>query len=299
MPLDQFDIDKDELPAEYRDKLPEAVRNALPQSEMTFIEHLDVLRKHLFRSAIVTLIITCIVAFTISFIYNDIILAPTKNDFITYRIFCELATYLDSPMLCMEVKEVQFFNRDMAGQFTMHVTSSFTLGIIISFPFLIYQVWKFIKPGLKKTEANATAGIVFFCSILFFLGVAFGYYLVLPLSHQFFASYSITDNVTVVNQFDLSSYISVFVDIILACGIMFQLPMLVYILSKLGIITPAFMITYRKHAIVVIMVLSAVLTPPDVFSMVLLSIPLVGLYEVSIFISKVIEKKELKKHKQS
>ena len=266
-----------------------------PPTDMTFIEHLDVLRKHMMRSAILTVCVTIVIAFCISFIYDEIIMAPTKNSFITFRAFCWLAKVLDSPMLCMQVNEVMFHNRDVAGQFTMHVTSSFTMGIIVSFPFIIYQVWRFVKPGLKHTEMNAATGIVFFCSLLFFLGVAFGYYLVLPMSHQFFASYSISNSI--VNEFDVSSYMSAFVDIILACGIMFQLPMLVYILSKLGLITPQFMITYRKHATVVILVLAAVLTPPDVFSMVLLSIPLIGLYEVSIFISKVIERRELKKSK--
>ncbi len=291
MPLDQFDIDKEELPAQYRSKLPDVLKSTVP-AEMTFLEHLDVLRKHLVRSSIITICVTIVVAFCISFIYDEIILAPTKNDFITFKVFCRLADLWNSPVLCMTVKEVQFHNRSMGGQFTMHMTSSFTIGMILSFPFIVYQIWSFVSPGLKNNEAKATTGIVFFCSLLFFIGIAFGYYLVMPLSHQFLASYTISNSI--VNEFDLDSYLSTFIDIILACGLMFQLPMLVYILTKLGIIGGAFMIKYRKHAVAVILILAAVLTPPDVLSMILLSIPLLILYEVSIFISKIVEKRSAK-----
>ena len=291
MPLDQFDIDKDELPAEYRSKLPE--QQTVPSSEMTFIGHLDILRKHIFRSAIVTIIATTIVAFTISFFYDGIIMAPSRPDFITYQLLCELSDYIDSKALCLEFEETQFQVRTLSGQFTMHLKSSFTIGIILSFPFIIYQIWQFIKPGLQTNERNASFGVVFFCSLLFFIGVGFAYYFVVPLSFQFFSTYSISD--ALVNTFDASSYMSMFVDIVLACGIMFQLPMFVYILTKIGILTPQYLITYRKHAAVVIMILAAILTPSDVISMVLLAIPLLLLYEISIIISKVVEKNKLKK----
>ena len=290
MPLDQIDIEKDELPAEYRSQLPEGKLEN--HNQLTFIGHLDVLRKHIFRSALVCVAATIVVAFTISFFYDDIIMAPTRPGFITYRLLCELGDWINSDALCLEIKELAFYNRNMSGQFTMHLKSSFTIGVIIAFPFIIYQIWQFVKPGLLKNEKQATIGVVFFCSLLFFIGVWFAYYFVIPLSYQFFSTYTISESI--VDEIDVSSYMAMFVDIVLACGIMFQLPMFVYILTKLGIIGPQFLITYRKHAAVVIMILSAVLTPSDVFSMVLLAMPLLLLYEISIVISKVVEARKNK-----
>lgn len=285
MPLDQIDIEKDELPAEYRSQLPEGKLES--QNQLSFIGHLDVLRKHIFRSALVSLAATIVVAFTISFFYDTIIMAPTKPDFITYKLLCDLGNWIHSDSLCLEIKQLSFYNRNMSGQFTMHLKSSFTIGVIIAFPFIIFQIWKFIKPALMNNERQATLGVVFFCSLLFFIGVGFAYYFVVPLSYQFFSTYTISESI--VDEIDVSSYMSMFVDIILACGIMFQLPMFVYILTKLGLLGPKFMITYRKHAAVIIMILSAILTPSDVFSMILLAMPLLLLYEISIVISKVVE----------
>lgn len=291
MPLDQFDIDKDELPAEYKSQLPENQKSQ--KQELTFIGHLDVLRKHIFRSLIITLIATTFVAFTITFFYDGIIMAPTKPEFITYDFLCSLSEFINTDALCLELVELDMYNRDVSGQFTMHLKASFTIGVIIAFPFIIYQIWQFIKPGLKTEEKNATMGVVFFCSLLFFIGVGFAYYFIVPLSYQFFSTYSVST--TIVNEFDVSSYMSIFADIILACGIMFQLPMFIYLLTKLGVIGPVFLITYRRHATLVILILSAILTPSDVLSMILLALPLLLLYEISIGVSKIVEKNNLKK----
>ena len=288
MPLDQFDIDKDELPEEYRNKLPKREEN----TDMTFIEHLDVFRKHLMRSALVTVIVAILVAFNISFFLDDLLLAPTKQSFITFQKLCDLGKEFNIAQLCLTIPEDGFINNELGGQFTMHVNSSFTLAIILSFPFIVFQLWQFIKPGLKQNEQKATVGVVLACSTLFFIGISFAYYLVIPMVYQFLISYDIT-NGGIKNYITIKSYISAFIDLILAFGIMFQLPMVVYILTKIGILTPQLLINYRKHAFVGILILSSILTPPDVLSMTLLAFPLILLYEVSIFISKVYQKKEV------
>lgn len=288
MPLDQVDIADDyNLPDEYKGKLPNSVP---PSGEMSFIGHLDVLRKHLFRSVLFVFICAVLVAFFITFFFEGIVLAPTKPDFITFRLFCDLSNYLGNELLCMDVKEVAFMNTKLGGQFAMHISISLTIGVIISFPFLIFQVWQFIKPGLYKNEKKTASGVVFFCSLLFFLGVAFSYFLVMPLTYNFLINYTIASAESVENKILIGSYISTFVDLNLACGIMFQLPMFVFILSKLGIIRPEFLTNYRKHAVIIIFILAAILTPSDVISMVLVALPLLLLYEVSIWLSKRVEK---------
>lgn len=286
MPLDQIDIEKDELPAEYRALLkPEP-----DQAEMSFIEHLDVFRKYLFRSVVVTLLTTTLVAIFISFFFDKVLMAPTQADFISYRVMCQLSELLHTDALCLEVKDVNLHNRQMGGQFTMHITASFIIGFILAFPFIIFQLWQFIRPALYAKERGVASGVVLFCSFFFFLGVGFAYFMVVPLTFQFFTNYSIST--AIVDEFDLSSYLSMMVDITLACGIMFQLPMLIYILSKLGIIGPEFLKTYRRHAYLAILIASAVLTPSDVLSMILLALPLMLLYELSIVLSKTVKKKQ-------
>jgi sec-independent protein translocase protein TatC len=288
MALDQIDIDKDELPAKYRNQLPKKL-----DSDMTFMDHVEVLRSHIVRSVISVLVLSLVVGFTISFFYDQILLAPTKPNFITYKAFCRLSELLNQPAICLKVIQMPLHNRDVSGQFMLHLSSSFMFGLILSFPYILYQIWKFVRPALKSNEASATVGVVFFCSTLFFMGVAFAFYIVIPLSYQFMATYQVSE--LIVNEFDLQSYMAMFTDILLACGIMFQLPMLVFLLTKIGILTPNFMIEYRRHAVVVILIAAAILTPPDVFSMILLSIPLLLLYEGSIFISRLEYKRYLKK----
>lgn len=290
MPLDQIDVDTDELPAEYRSQTP--VPKQENPAEMSFIEHLDVLRKHLVRSAIVVVAITIGVAFTINFFFDSVIMAPTQGEFITYKVLCDLSELLNSSALCIELKEQELYNFKITGQFLMHIRTSLTLGIILAFPFTIYQIWVFIRPALHGTEKKVTSGIVFFCSFFFFIGVGFAYYFVIPLSYNFFVNYSISSAIQ--NNFNISTYISMFVDITLACGIMFQLPIFVYILSKLGIVGPDLLKAYRKHAYVAILFLSAILTPADIMSMILLALPLLLLYELSIFVSKAVETNRLK-----
>jgi len=292
MPLDQFDIEKDKLPEQYWGKLPEKPKKK-DEAEMSLIEHLDVLRGHVIRSVLAIVIVAIAVGVFVTFFFDNIILAPTDSSFITHQLMCELAQKINPESVCFESENIEFFNRDVTGQFTLHMRTAFTLGLIIAFPFLVFQIWKFVKPGLHVEEQKISSGVVVFCSLFFFMGVLVSYYFIVPVTFRFLIEYNISDKI--VNETDIRSYISLLVDITLACGIMFQLPVFVYILSKLGIMTPAVMIKFRKHAILVIFILSAVLTPADVASMVLLALPLILLYELSIQVSgRVISKNQEK-----
>src|SRR5690606_9319059 len=195
--------------------------------------------------------------------------------------------------LCFKDLKFELINLTMAGQFSMHILVSVVAALVISFPYILYELWRFIKPALKKSEKNYARGIVFWGSLLFLTGVAFGYYVITPMSVQFLGGYRVSDLVH--NQISLKSYISTVSTITLATGLIFQLPIVVYFLSKVGLVTPHLMKTYRRHAIIAVLILSAIITPPDITSQVLVSIPLVILYEISINISRAVAKKEAEK----
>lgn len=264
--------------------------------EMTFFEHLEELRWHLIR-AFSAVIIIAVVAFIFNdIVFDQIILAPKNPEFFTNRILCLLGQKMDIPSLCINTKTFQLISIKMAGQFTMHITSSIIAGIIVGFPYLFWEFWRFMKPALYDNEVKHTRGAVTISSLLFLTGVLFGYFIIAPLSIHFLGSYSVSDQV--INQINLKSYIGTVTSVTIAAGITFELPVLIYFLSKAGIVTPEFLIKYRRHAIIVIMVLAAIITPPDIFSLILVTLPLLILYEVGITISKKIYKKEAKKNSQ-
>jgi sec-independent protein translocase protein TatC len=178
----------------------------------------------------------------------------------------------------------------MTAQFTMHLTSSFVVGIICAFPYVFWEIWRFVSPGLYSKERNLSRGAVFFVSLLFITGVLFGYYIIAPISINFLSHYQLDPSI--LNEIDLTSYVSTVTMIVLASGLMFQLPVVVFFLSKIGLITPEVLKAYRRHAIVIILVLSALITPPDIISQILMSFPLIFLYEISIVLSKFVTKKE-------
>ncbi len=260
-------------------------------NEMSFLGHLEELRWRLIRAAI-AVVVGGIAAFSAkNFIFDRIILAPKNESFLTYRAFCWVGDKLGfGASFCLADYELKIQNINMAGQFTTHIMVSLIAGFIVSFPYVFYQLWKFISPGLSEREIKTSKGIVFYTSLLFLTGVLFGYFLIAPLSIQFLATYSISE--TVVNQITLSSFISTVTSVTLANGLVFQLPVLVYFLAKIGLITPEFLRKYRKHAVVVVLILSAIITPPDVWSQILVTIPLMLLYEISIIVAKRIEKTE-------
>lgn len=260
--------------------------------EMSFLDHLEELRWHLIRSLIAILVFAIAAFVAKGLVFHTIILGPSRTDFWTYQMLCKLADVLQTPVLCMNELPFIIQSRQMTGQFNMHISSSFIIGLICAFPYAFWEIWRFVKPGLYPKERKAASGATFFISLLFGLGVLFGYFIVTPISINFLANYQLDPSIQ--NEFDIVSYISTVVSLVLGCAIIFELPAIVFFLTKAGLVTPEFMIRFRRHAIIVILVVAAILTPPDPFSQILVAIPLYALYEVSIFISKRVIKKENK-----
>ncbi|MTI28136.1 twin-arginine translocase subunit TatC [Fulvivirga kasyanovii] len=260
---------------------------------MSFIDHLEELRWHLIRSLIAIFAITIVAFISVDFVFNTVILGPAKPDFWTFRMLCKLGDLINSSALCIEDIPFKIQSRQMTGQFTMHITSSFVIGIIVAFPYAFWEFWRFISPGLHMNERSVSRGAVFSVTVLFTLGIMFGYYIMAPLSVNFLANYQVSE--LIYNEFDITSYVGTVTTLVLGSGILFQLPIVVYFLSKIGIVTPALMKAYRKHSIVVILILGAMLTPPDPLSQVLIALPLFGLYEFSILISSSVHRRQRKK----
>lgn len=255
-----------------------------PRKELTFLEHLEELRWTLMRSAVAVMVFTVVAFIYKDVVFDTIILAPQRPDFITYRVFCHIAIrYGLDRSFCADSTGFTLMNTSMGGQFMVHIMVSFTAGIILAFPYVLWELWRFIKPGLGKGEQLAVRGVVFFASLLFLLGVAFGYYVLAPMSIQFLGTYTVS--AAVPNLVDLNSYIGTITSLTLWTGVVFELPMVVYFLARTGLVGPAFLRTYRRHAYVVILIIGAIITPPDVTSQLLVSIPLIILYEISIFLS--------------
>ncbi len=266
------------------------------QDEMTFLEHLEELRWHLVRS-ILAIFVGAVVAFIFkNIIFDKIILAPKSPEFPTNIFLCELGKRTGFLKLCINTLPLEIISIKMAGQFSMHIMVSLIVGLVIAFPYVFYEFWKFIVPALHSSEKRHARGAVIYSSALFMMGVSFGYFLITPLTVHFLGSYSVSPEVT--NQINLISYVSTVTSVILASGVIFELPVLVYFLTKIGLITPEFMKKYRRHSLVVILVLSAIITPPDVFSQILVSVPLITLYEVGIIISRRIVKQQEREEKE-
>lgn len=261
-------------------------RLASPQAahEMTFLEHLEELRWTLVRSAIG--IAVCMVAAFIAkdFVFDQIVLAPKEASFITYRAFCALGRAIGlEDALCANSLDFDLQNISMSGQFFTHLIVSFVAGLIVAFPFVLWQFWRFVAPGLHPSERKPLRGIVAFATVLFLAGVAFGYFMLAPLSIQFFGGYQVSESVR--NQVALDSYIAMVTSVTLWTGLLFELPMVVLFLTRAGLVTPTFLKTYRKHAFVIVLIASAIITPPDVVSQIIVSGPLMLLYEGSILLS--------------
>lgn len=262
------------------------------QGEMTFIQHLEVLRFHLMRSAIAILVFTVLAFINKRFLFDTVIFGPKQADFFTFRKLCEFSEYISAKfpglisnpdLLCIGGDFPPLQNIDMAGQFTSHIMVSMIAGFVVAFPYILWEMWRFIKPGLEENESKYARGIVFWASLLFITGVLFGYYLIAPLSVNFFFTYSISSEVQTLPT--LSTYVSTVTGVVLAAGVVFELPLIVYFLSKVGILSPDLLRNYRRHFVVAALFLSAIITPPDLFSQVLVTIPLIFLYEISIRIS--------------
>ncbi|TYA71443.1 twin-arginine translocase subunit TatC [Seonamhaeicola marinus] len=263
-------------------------------NEMSFLDHLEDLRWHLIRICAAVMIVATLAFIFSRFIFQSIIFAPIDMSFPTYELLCRAATYIGvETTFCNEEIPMIIQNRTMAGQFSADVWTAILGGFIISFPYVIYQLWKFISPGLHDNERRHSKGFIIISSILFFLGVLFGYYIVTPLSINFLANYNVADVVD--NQIDISSYIALVRSSVLASGLIFELPIIIYFLTKIGLATPEGLRKYRKYALVIVLILSAIITPPDIASQVIVAIPILILYQVSIYISKIVVKNERKK----
>ncbi|MES2518820.1 MAG: twin-arginine translocase subunit TatC [Bacteroidota bacterium] len=258
-------------------------------NEMSFLDHLEELRWHIIRSLIAIFVFTTIAWVFQKEIFGGVIMAPSKSEFWTNRMLCKLADLTGVEGLCFKQADFILQSREVSGQFMMALTQSIMVGLLFSFPYFFWEIWRFVKPGLKLKEVKAARGAVFWVSLLFFTGVAFGYFVVSPMAINFLASFKLDDSIQ--NQFDINDYISLLSTMTLACGITFQLPMVAYVLSMVGILTPKFMRDYRRHALVVILIIAAIITPsPDMISQLLVTLPLLGLYEISIGVSARVNK---------
>ncbi|WP_350287453.1 twin-arginine translocase subunit TatC [uncultured Croceitalea sp.] len=262
--------------------------------EMSFLDHLEELRWHLIRSVVAIVLIGCIAFVMKEFIFDTVIFGPKKMDFPTYRFFCKIATFFGiTSEFCGDALPFTIQSRKMAGQFSAHIWTSIWAGFIVAFPYVLWEVWRFISPGLHETERKYSKGFIFVASSLFFLGVLFGYYVVAPLSINFLGTYQVSKEV--LNEIDIDSFIATVRASVIACGIMFELPIIIFFLTKVGLVTPETLKKYRKIALVIVLILSAVITPPDVASQIVVAIPVLILYQVSIYISKLVLKRDAKK----
>ena len=266
-------------------------------NEMSFLDHLEDLRWHLIRICIAVMVVASLAFIFSRYIFEDIIFAPINMGFPTYEFLCNAGRFVGvETSFCNDSIPLILQNRTMAGQFSADIWTAILAGFIISFPYIIYQLWRFISPGLHENERKHSRGFIIICSLLFFLGALFGYYIITPLSINFLGNYSISTKVE--NQIDISSFIGLVRSSVLASGLIFELPVVIYFLTKIGLITPEILKKYRKYALVIVLIISAVITPPDVASQVIVAIPILILYQVSIYISKIVvrnQKREMSK----
>ncbi len=264
----------------------------IEEKEMSFLDHLEELRWHLIRSLVAVVVFTIGAFLSAKWVFENIVFAPAKTSFPTFKALCKLGNLLNYEGLCITDIPFKVQSRNMTGQFTMHIMASFIIGLMIAFPYVAWEIWRFVKPGLQVKERKYSRGAVAAISILFFFGVMFGYYVIAPWMVYFLATYSISD--MVVNEFDITSYVSTVVMLVFGSGLLFQLPVVIYFLTKVGIVTPQFLRTYRKHSIIIILIVAAIVTPPDPLSQMLITIPLYLLFEISILISSSVAKRMAK-----
>ncbi|WP_333879416.1 twin-arginine translocase subunit TatC [Flavobacterium sp.] len=266
-----------------------AKQSKKPTHEMSFLDHLEELRWVLVRSSAAIVIMAIVTYFFADYIFDELIFGPTDPNFITYRFFCKASHYLGfADSICITELPFIIQNTQMEGQVNIFVWTCITAGFILAFPYILWQFWKFISPALYEKERKNAKSFIFVASILFFLGVLFGYYVIVPMSVNFLATFSISD--VVKNQFNIDSYIGMVKTAVIASGLYFELPIILYFLTKLGLVTPTFLRKYRKYALVIVLIIAAIVTPPDVVSQITVAIPMLLIYEGSIWISAVVVK---------
>jgi len=265
--------------------------------EMSFLDHLEELRWVLVRSTLAILVLAVFTFFVSDYVFDVIIFGPKSPDFITYRLFCDLSHQLGfADSICVTEMPFIIQNINVEGQINILVWTCITAGFILAFPYILLQLWNFISPALYENERKYAKLFIFIASLLFFTGVLFGYFVVVPMSVNFFATFKVSD--VVQNQFSFDSYIGMIKTSVIASGLFFELPVIIYFLTKLGLVTPKFLREYWRYAVVIILIVAAIVTPPDVVSQLIVAIPMLLIYEISIFISVIVYKNQQKKEQQ-
>lgn len=272
-------------------------KNQEEKAEMSFVEHLEVLRGHLFRSALAIAAGAVVFIIYNKFFVREVLMGPTHADFPTYKWLCKAGHAIGlGDAMCMKDIGLKMQSTSVSGQFSMYFTLIFVGGIIVAFPYIFWEFWRFVKPALTKKELSKTRGVIFWVSLLFFLGILFGYFVIAPYTVNFFANFQLDDNIE--NRWTITSYIDTLVPLILGTGLAFQLPLVMFFLAKVGLMSPVFLRRNRKYAIVVILILAGIITPPDVISQVICTIPLMLLYEISIWLTVKVEKEKALEEKE-
>ena len=273
-------------------------KNDDEKAEMSFIDHLEVLRGHLFRSALAIAAGAIVFIIYDDFIVKKVLMGPTHADFPTYKWLCQFGHAVGlGDKMCMKEIGLKMQSTSVSGQFSMYFTLIFVGGIIVAFPYIFWEFWRFIKPALTKKELSKTRGVIFWVSLLFFSGILFGYFIIAPYTVNFFATFQLDENIE--NIWTITSYIDTLVPLILGTGLAFQLPLVMFFLAKVGLMSPDFLRRNRKYAVVIILILAGIITPPDVISQVICTIPLMLLYEISIGLTARVQKeKELEEKEE-
>jgi len=252
------------------------------RGEMTFFDHVAELRTHILRSALAIVVVAAACFINKEFVFQTLVFGPRNPDFPTYRLLCSLSQWMGAgDTMCFSPPVFDLITRQLGEVLMQHLYVSFWLGVIGAFPFIFWEIWKFVRPGLLETEQRAVRGIVAICTLLFLLGVSFGYFVIAPFSISFLASYTL-EGVVVAPTLD--SYVTYMTMFTIPIGLIFEMPIMAYFFAKIGLIGPAFLRSHRRHAAIIILILAAIITPPDVVSQTMVGIPLYALYEVSIVV---------------
>lgn len=273
-------------------------RTAEEQAEMSFVDHLEILRGHILRSVLAIIGGAIIVGIFSDFVIKKLLLGPTRSDFPTYGIICRIGKSLNlGEALCMKGLGIKMQSTSVAGQFSTWFSVVLIGGIIVSFPYIFWEFWRFIRPALTKKELNNTRGVIFWVSLLFFTGVAFGFFVIAPYTLNFFGNFQLDEKIE--NIWTIASYFDTLIPLILGAGLAFQLPLLMIFLAKIGIVSATYLRKVRKYSVIIIMIVAAVITPgPDVVSQMTVAIPLLLLYEISILLTKRIERERAKEEEE-
>lgn len=277
-------------------KIVEAIKNKgkTLEAEMSFFDHLNALRGHLIRAALAIALFTSVAFYFNDFIVDKVIFGPKSADFWTYRMMCQIGELLHRDGWCVGDMKFTIISTELGGQINLVINSCIMTGIVFGFPYLLWELWRFIKPALHDKERKAATGFVFYASMLFLIGILFGYFIITPISVKFLAGFSASDEIK--NTFSISSYLTTVTTLTLGSGIVFELPILIYILASLNILTAKFMRNTRRYAIVIILIIAAIITPtPDAITMGVVALPLLMLYEIGILVAVGVDKRRAKK----